>query len=365
MRKKIKNFIKEKKILFILIGIFLVLIISLVLIFSYNKSPEFIYGVGIHSGHYTGVNTMAELGVSMVRDDFSWGGIEKIKGVYNFSAYDLRVSKLEEKNITILAILAYGNSLYLNIPQDVRDYNANPSNRWKHNWMTNDPEEFKILKKAYGDYVYQTVLHYKGKIKYFEIWNEPYVQTFWYPNVNPVLFTELLKEAYTKAKEANPEVVILNSGVTSLDFMQTMYIYGAKDYYDIQSFHPYCPPNDPLNYSSCSGMNNIFKLRKMMKEYGDNSPIWITEMGYPSTACSQTGENCGEKNSLEGQAIYLNHTLQAVKKDMPYVQAFFWYDFRNDCSDSWSECNFGLTYMNYSKKPAFYEYQRIINESKN
>src|SRR3989442_537892 len=68
----------------------------------------------------------------------------------------------------------------------------------------------------FADYVTAVVNRYKGKVRYFQIWNEPNLRGEWVAKVNgaclghpdPVSYTALLKAAYEAAHAANPDVVI-------------------------------------------------------------------------------------------------------------------------------------------------------------
>ncbi|HAL61917.1 MAG TPA: hypothetical protein DCP08_05855, partial [Chloroflexi bacterium] len=66
----------------------------------------------------------------------------------------------------------------------------------------------------FGDFVYAVVSRYRARIKYYQIWNEPNIYPEWGEQpVDPVAYTELLKVGYTRAKEADPEAVIISAGL--------------------------------------------------------------------------------------------------------------------------------------------------------
>jgi len=103
----------------------------------------------------------------------------------------------------------------------------------------------------FGDFVYAVVSRYRGRIKYYQIWNEPNIYPEWGEQpVDPVAYTQLLKVGYTRAKEAHPEAVIISAGLapttemgpknlSDLVFLQEMYDAGVKDYFDIMSVQGY------------------------------------------------------------------------------------------------------------------------------
>src|SRR5215216_6627338 len=55
---------------------------------------------------------LAAAGFKWVRMDLGWGGTERKKGEYDFSAYDRLVKALDHHQLRAIFILDYGNSLY-------------------------------------------------------------------------------------------------------------------------------------------------------------------------------------------------------------------------------------------------------------
>jgi beta-glucosidase/6-phospho-beta-glucosidase/beta-galactosidase len=96
--------------------------------------------------------------------------------------------------------------------------------------------------QKYEYFLAYLVEHFKGRIDYWEIWNEPEVDGFCKPAPNAVIYTQLLKRAYRKAKEANKEAKIigLSSSLWSVDFIEETFQNDALNYMDILGLHPYC-----------------------------------------------------------------------------------------------------------------------------
>lgn len=380
---------KIKDILIIggIILIMLILITGLSFIFL---KKDFKYGSSIHGSHYEDVDGMKELGLDIVRDDLVWSNVEKTKGVYDFSWADERMDKLDAKGIEMNWLLLYSNNLYNNCPSGERCSVYVPT----------EPDKFEIFKEAYGDYCYESVKHYKGRVKYFEIWNEPYI--FWSPINVPESYefqakqyTELAKECYTRGKEANKDAVFLAGGLGLTNTLMTKYIKvmfenGFADYYDIFGIHPYCGYDEsfPLENQglTCEPVENIRNLKSLMNKYGGKTEMWITEFGYPTAGCSidritNKLRGCARNLTEEYQDIRMKNIFKTIKK-IPEVTAFFWYDYRSDCEirgyrniqgcsateisekcPLYSECNFGLTRYDLSRKPAWFSYQEIIGKN--
>ena len=67
--------------------------------------------------HFTSENAVGELAMlssafKVARMDFTWGSVERVAGVYDFSAYDHLLSLMQQHAVRPYWILDYGNSLY-------------------------------------------------------------------------------------------------------------------------------------------------------------------------------------------------------------------------------------------------------------
>jgi hypothetical protein len=129
------------------------------------------------------------------------------------------------------------------------------------------------------------------------IWNEPNLSFEWgFRPVDPTAYVRLLRIAYLRAKEADPEVQVLAAGLaptlaapgdlqamSDLDFLQGMYDAGAAPYFDALAAHAYgwrFPADDPPAPDKIN-FRRVELLRRVMVENGDGAkPIYITEGGW-------------------------------------------------------------------------------------
>jgi polysaccharide biosynthesis protein PslG len=325
-------------------------------------------GVCLNWNHYSDMQGIKDLNIQMVRDDVLWGDVETIKGVYDFSYYDTKTNQLLAQGIEPLYLIDYSNCLYNNMP----------SNQGYDCWLyvPRNAAKFELFKKAYGNYTYEVVKHFKGKVRYFELWNEP--NNFWQPNLGDGLqisqYIELLKEGYARAKEANPQAIILSGGVATSDYenltekyILNYYKQGAKNYFDILAIHPYCSYEQtyPLENQgkTCDAIENIARVKEIMDNYNDsNKKIWITEWGYPTGGCYSWDGYCEPSLNEENQNIRMINIFPTLRENYPYVTGFFWYDYMDDCESGNpldTECRFGLVRSDLSKKSAYYTYQNL------
>lgn len=250
-------------------------------------------------------------GATWIRDDFSWGGIEKEKGQYTFVEKDAFVDKVLAHDINVLAILDYGCKYY-------DEGNAPYSD-----------EGIAAFAKFCGE----TVKHYAGKIQYFEIWNE-YNGGMGNPlRQPPEVYAKMLKAAYVEIKKANPDAVVVgcSTSVVDLGWIERVLKAVGPDYMDIVSVHPYGFPASPESAGLEDNINNVHNL---LKKYGKDMPVWSTEFGYPTYKDGVT-EDVG--------AAYLARAYIIVNS-VSSEDKVFWYDFQNDTppSNPSREANFGL-----------------------
>jgi len=275
--------------------------------------------------------------VGWVRMDFLWSDIEPKENQFDFAKYDAIVDILNSRGIHILGILNYS-----------ADW-ASSCGKWNCKPKDN---------KLFVDYAVEVIKRYKGKVKYWEVWNEPDSVTYWKEQDGLKSYSELLKSVYLAAKKANPDCKILNGGIANgLGSINHLYENGAKDYFDILNIHFF---ESPLHAGSIHAVENYPKLAyKIMQRNGDgNKKIWITETGCPgvkpgkSTANWWVGDNPDERQ----QAAWLKDVYTQLLQDA-HVEKVFWAFFR-DTKEHWENGvdYFGLVRWDYSIKPALKAY---------
>lgn len=289
----------------------------------------------------TVIALLKEAGVGFVRVDFLWSDIEPKRGTFNFSKYDLFVDRLSKNKIGILGILNYGTEW------------ASPGGKWNH------PPENNELFVAYASAVIE---RYKGKVKYWEVWNEPDSAVYWQPQDGLKTYGKLLKDVYVAAKNIDPECLILNGGLANgLAGVNILYDNGINHYFDILNIHYFDDPRRPGAIKAAAAYPKL--AHKIMSRNGDtHKKIWITEIGCPGVpAGAATGKWwIGENPTEEDQAAWAKDVYAAVLKD-GHVEKIFWAFFR-DCDKHWNDGvdYFGLVRWDFSKKPAFFAYQECV-----
>lgn len=234
----------------------------------------------------------------------------------------------------------------------------------------------------YGDFVYAVVSRYKGRIRYYQIWNEPNIYPEWGEQpVDPVAYTELLKVGYTRAKEADPDVVIICGALAStieLDyyphglndfiFLQRMYDAGARDYFDVlamQGYGLWSGPTDRRMQPRVLNFSRPLYIRDIMVRNGDeNKPIWLSEMnwnvvpeGFPA------GAPYGQVTE-EQQARYVVEAYQRIQEEWPWMGVVnFWFFKRaTDLEKDRPEYYFRMVEPDFTPLPVYEAMKEYANQ---
>ena len=128
-----------------------------------------------------------------------------------------------------------------------------------------------------------TAERFRGKITSWEVWNEQNIPSFW-PNPNPTNYFAVLKAAYRTLKEVDPANRVAIGGFAGicLDYIETLYRLGAKDFFDVMNFHLYAD-HTALNLAERNFDVRIEGLKELMAKHGDgDKPFWMTETGWPT-----------------------------------------------------------------------------------
>ncbi len=291
------------------------------------------------------VSLMREAGVGWVRMDFLWDEIEPQQGEFNFAKYDRIVELLARNNINMVGLLDYSAPW------------ASVSGRW------NCPPQDRRL---FVNYATEVARHYQGKIRYWEVWNEPDSATYWSGQDGLKGYCALLKDTYTALKKVDPQCKVLNGGLAqSPGSVNRLYDNGAKDYFDILNIHIFESPLNPGAEKRISAHTRA--VYKIMSRNGDaQKKIWITEIGCPGVKNGLKVNNwwLGQNPDEAQQAAWLEEVYTQLLQDKD-VEKIFWAFFR-DCKEHWQDGTdyFGLIRWDFSQKPAFKAYQECVNNWK-
>ena len=202
----------------------------------------------------------------------------------------------------------------------------------------------------FGDYVYAVVSRYRGQIRFYQIWNEPNLVREW-GQVSARDYVNLLRIAYTRAKEADPDSVILagalaatielngselGKGINDFIYLQQMYDAGAAPYFDIlsmQGYGLYSGPTDRRMRPRVLNFSRPLYIREIMVQNGDaHKPVWISELDWSPVPAGITPVY-GRYDEAT-RARYVVEAYERMRQEWPWMGvASFWFFKRADDSE--------------------------------
>jgi polysaccharide biosynthesis protein PslG len=186
----------------------------------------------------------------------------------------------------------------------------------------------------FGDFVEAVVSRYRGRIRYYQIWNEPNIYPEWGERaVDPASYVELLRVGYTRAKAADPDVVVICGALAStieLDyrnlndfaFLQQMYDAGAGAYFDVlamQGYGLWSGPTDRRLHPRVINFSRPLYVRDIMVRNGDAAKsIWISEMNWNAAPDESVDKPYGQVTPEE-QARYAVMAYERIQREWPWL----------------------------------------------
>lgn len=310
------------------------------------------------------IEMVDQAGIDWVKQQFSWAEIEPRQGYYwddrydksSWAKFDRIVELAEEYGLNVIARLDRP-------PEWARGAGSNPQA------PPLDPHTYAAFVKTF-------VEHYRGRIHYIQIWNEPNLHSEWQLDapVDPDGYVTLLRLAYQAAKEADPNIQVLCAPlaiqteddpnrlfVSELTFLEEMYQSGAAPYFDIMSANTYginaAPeePPDPSRYN----FRRVELLRLVMEAHGDtNKAIWFNEYGWnaaPADVPAQWGRVTDSQ-----QAQWTVAGIAYAREHWPWAGVIsIWY-FRQggEISADSAEYYFRMVNVDFTPLPVYYAVQQ-------
>ena len=235
-------------------------------------------------------------------DKIDWATVEQTEGKYVIDPeVDRGIDDSVKNGVDILLTLDYGNNLYQKL-NDAPDFG--PTWHRGHPFLQCAPTTPEAV-EGFAKYCAFMAGHFRGRVKYFEIWNEENGWFFdaWAENgkVGMVRAYGVALAAAAKAiKQANPDARVVFGGMagSSLDFPRIALEAGAGPLIDILAFHPYGHPTPeaaPANFlTEVDGKmdwrprpaevtdyeSEIAAYRTLMRKYNPNAEVWADEMNW-------------------------------------------------------------------------------------
>jgi hypothetical protein len=292
------------------------------------------------------LRAMQDAGMKWGRQDFNWPRIETEPGKYDWAPYDRLVDRCRAHGILLLADLTGAPAFH-------------------------DPRTPAGV-KAYADFARAAVEHFRGRVEYWQIWNEP---NGGYWKGSPEQYAALLAASGKAIHEASADakVVGLNMAFCDIVWAERILRLVPYDCFDVAAFHPYRPPSAPEERLDWWELDQYVKswhkndltpdyplvhmtlleqadeLIKVLSRFGKPKPLWVTEM------CWNTHIHPYGTSELRQADLLVRLYAQAIASRK--IDKVFWWTLRDVGDRQFDQADMvGLMRHDLSPKYGYYAY---------
>lgn len=193
----------------------------------------------------------------------SWFELEPAKGEWHFDLLDQYIALAEQHHVEVLLTLGQTPAWASARPTEKQVYR--PGN-------AAEPKSMDVWR----DYVRTVATRYKGKIRAYEIWNEPNLKLFY--TGTPEQLVQLTREAYQTLQQVDPSIIVVSPSVTGdVRWLSNLLKLGVGNYCDVIGFH---------FYVRAAPEAMVPLVKSVKRAEADNriasKPVWDTEAGWGS-----------------------------------------------------------------------------------
>lgn len=213
---------------------------------------------------------LQQSGVKYARVQTGWNRSETEKGIYTFAWLDEIVNNLLQRGIQPWFNVGFGNLLYM---KDSRTPSA----------VGQVPVCYdKEVMRAWLNFVQALTKHFKERVRYYEIWNEPDISHFWAPGKsNPEEYAFLINETAVTILNEYPDAKIgacmANAFASESNGDYLWKLVKNIKRLDFFCYHRYNGRADVDLMKNVDFMRRVFLLNNMK-----DIEIWGGECGYGS-----------------------------------------------------------------------------------
>lgn len=249
---------------------------------------------GIGGDHHTSqtpekwIPQMAAIGIKVNRSiHMNWDAVEPREGQWEWAACDRQLQCMIDNGVET-------GGIFLANPVWTRKENPGKGS------VTLPSDNLP----AWSNYVSEAVKRYKGKIRVWEVWNEP--PNFTGSRQDATDYAKVVSAAYDAAKAADPDCRV-GLGVKSvhLNYLERAIKAGAKDKFDYVTVHPYEVKGGVTRDEGTEAifMNIVPSIRKMLARVNPakaDAPVVFSELGTNAALPSEHRAGLGPIVAAQG-----------------------------------------------------------------
>ena len=266
--------------------------------------PKTMFSMDMQAGALTGMPwpNVGFGGIRLWDNHTSWSYLNPSRGVYDWTLLDQWLDLAESHHVDVLYTFGITPSWAAANPALACPY---------HPGACSPPADLR----DWDAFVRSVVLHANGRIKYWELWNEPNLAEFWSGDIQTL--AAVSQRAYTIIKSIDPNAVVLTPAATASPsnfaaWLTSYFAAGGGDSADIVAFHGYLPPTAAAPERVKDVIDSINTA--MSRSGLGGKPVWDTEASWGTT---------DQLPDLDAQAAYVARAY--ILRWSLGVQRFYWY----------------------------------------
>jgi len=252
------------------------------------------------SDGYAYMQRATAAGMHWFREDFAWSVLERRKGQFDWRPTDVLMTNAAKLGGDVVAMAGYAPGWASGHPESDK-------------YPPLDPADYAgfvgAIAKRYGtggSFWAENPGLTPRPLRAIELWNEPWLSSFWRPNPSPAAYAALVRAAAPAIKTVDPRIQVLISGDLHFgwaDRHENSWLNGwltellkqdlPMGQVDGWSVHPYCGNRGPYQAAIAGFADQAYAqqwlyqqlplIRDMTTAAGKFKPLWSTELGW-STA---------------------------------------------------------------------------------
>jgi hypothetical protein len=183
-----------------------------------------------------------------------WRHIERRAGEYDWRWLDRLVDQYRSAN-HVIVLVPHGRNVAIDPRQPLPDA-ASP-----------------VVLKHWLEFLRATAFHFEGRVRYYEIWDEPNREPEW-SGAGVVDYAYLLKNSSVTVRSADPDAMIVQGGLAmaggdtaALDWQEALFSQETATYVDVLSVHPADGP--PF-------AGQVGRLYDLLLTADPSAQLWVT-----------------------------------------------------------------------------------------
>jgi hypothetical protein len=275
-----------------------------------------------------------------------WHMVEPVRGQRDWARSDAVVDELEAASIAPLVVLM-GSPAWAN--------GTSPLTDGFYYQVPQDPAAFTAWVGDYAAFAEAAARRYRGRVRFWELWNEPNQHFQWRPRPDIDRYLEWYRAVAAAVHRGDPAAQVAVGGVTGLSagpagdvtgirFLQGLCARGLRP--ANVAIHPYAAQQQAPE-RTIQWENNFTDIAEVHDAVGScGSPdLWVTEWGWRADAVGPAV-----------QADYLRRSLEILWRDHPDVELATYFVDRD--RDSYTQ---GLAMADGTQRPAAAAFRNFVS----